>query len=188
MTTDPVSQKECGVLCFKEARWIQQLLLSKREIFQVLRKYMKKILPISMISLLILIVVHQTYAFAENTNFPKWVNDLHLKINQAFQIQAKTSFVKEPDRIETNEYFSYCLQGNGSLDKVPDPFKEMEKLFLSDGWKTNERYQADGHGSSSFAYEKGKYFCLISVAIDSSCDDEEEGHVPSEFWFTIYCK
>jgi len=149
---------------------------------------MKKILPISMISLLILIVVHQTYAVEGNANLPKWVNDLHLKINQTFQLQAKTSSVKEPDRIEQNEYFSFCLQGNGYLEKVPDPFGEMNKLFLSDGWKTNERYQADGHGSSSFAYEKEKYFCLISVTIDSSCDDEEQGHVPSEFWFAIYCR
>lgn len=141
-----------------------------------------------MISLLILIVVHQTYAVAGNANLPKWVNDLHLKINQTFQIQAKTSSVKEPDRIEQNAYFSFCLQGNGSLEKVTDPFEEMNKLFLSDGWKTNERYQADGHGSSSFAYEKEKYLCLISVTIDSSCDDEEHGHVPSKFWFEIYCR
>ena len=31
-------------------------------------------------------------------------------------------------------------------------------------------------------------FRLISIQIDSSCDDEEEGHVPSEFWFDIYCR
>jgi hypothetical protein len=64
----------------------------------------------------------------------------------------------------------------------------MDELFFSDGWMPNERYQADGHGSSSFAYEKEKYLCLISVTIDSSCDDEEEGHIPNEFWFDIYCR
>ena len=149
---------------------------------------MKKILPISMISLFILILVHQVYAATENTDPPKWVNELRSRVNQAFQIQAKTSSVREPDRLKPNGYFSYCLQGKGYLGKVPDPFKEMDSLFLSDGWKTNERYQADGHGSSSFAYEKENHFCLISVGVDSSCDDEEEGHVPSEFWFTIYCK
>ena len=138
--------------------------------------------------LIITVVVHQTYATADDTNILKWVKELHLKINQTFQIQAKTSSVKEPDRIDLNKYYSFCLTGNGYLEKVPDPFEQMDKLFLSDGWKANERYQADGHGSSSFAYEKGNYFCLISVVIDSSCDDEETGHVPSEFWFTIYCR
>jgi hypothetical protein len=148
---------------------------------------MKKTSAVSMVSLLILIAVH-AYAGAQNRDLPEWVNELRLKINQTFQIQAKASSVKEPDRVQQNEYFSFCLEGNGSLEKIPDPFQDMDKLFLSDGWKPNERYQADGHGSSSFAYEKGKYLCLISAAIDSSCDDEEEGHVPSEFWFTIYCK
>ena len=37
------------------------------------------------------------------------------------------------------------------------------------------------------AYEKGPHFCLVSVAIDSSCDDEEDGHVPSEYWFSVSC-
>jgi len=45
----------------------------------------------------------------------------------------------------------------------------------------------DVSSPDSFRF-KGKYFCLISVEIDSSCDDEEAGHIPSEFWFTIYCR
>ena len=151
-------------------------------------KSKKKILFLSVISLVILIAVYQTNAFSGNTGFPEWVNELNSKINQTYHIQAKTSSVREPDRIEPNEYFSFCIQGNGYLQKVPEPFEAMERLFLSEGWKANERYQADGHGSSSFAYEKEKHFCLISVAIDSACDDEEEGHIPSKFWFTIYCK
>jgi len=150
---------------------------------------MKKALPISMISLLIiLLAVHQTYAVAENTKLPRWVSELHVRINQTFQLQTKASSVKEPDGLAQNEYFSFYVKGGGSLTKVPDPFGKMEELFLSDGWKPNERYQADGHGSSSFAYEKEKHLCVISVTIDSSCDDEEEGHVPSEFWFDIYCR
>jgi hypothetical protein len=149
---------------------------------------MKKVLPISLIALLILMAVNQIYAVAENIKLPIWFSELHVKINQTFQLHAKSSSVKEPDGIEQDESFSFCLKGNGSLEKVPEPFQKMDKLFLSDGWKPNERYQADGHGSSSFAYEKEKYLCLISVTIDSSCDDEEQGHVPSEFWFEIYCR
>ena len=149
---------------------------------------MKKILPISIISLLILILIHQPGAVAADKNLPRWINQLQARINQTFHIQAKVSVVKEPDPFEKDRYFSFHLKGNGYLKKVPDPFEKMERLFLADGWKTNDRYQADGHGSSSFAYEKDKYFCLISVQIDSSCDDEEEGHVPSEFWFEIYCR
>ena len=135
-----------------------------------------------------LISVHQTYSAGENKNVPKWVNELQSKIIRTFRVQVKTSSMREPDRIEPNEYFWFRLQGNGYLKEVPDPFEEMDKLFLSDGWKANERYQADGHGSSSFAYEKEKHLCLISVQIDSACDDEELGHVPSEFWFTVDCR
>jgi hypothetical protein len=151
-------------------------------------KSMKEILFLSIISLVILIAVHRTYVFSGNTGFPEWVNEMQSKINQTFHIHAKTSSVREPDRIKPNEYFSFCIQGNGYLHEVSDPFEAMEKLFLSDGWKTIERYQADGHESSSFAYEKEKHFCLISVAIDSACDDEGEGHVPSKFWFEVYCR
>ncbi len=153
-----------------------------------LKKNMKKILPISLISLLISIVVYQTGAVAADKNLPRWISELQVRVNQTFYIQAKVSVVKEPDPLEKGKYFSFRLKGEGSLNNVSDPFERMERLFLADGWKTNDRYQADGHGSSSFAYEKDKYFCLISVQIDSSCDDEEEGHVPSEFWFEIYCR
>ena len=149
---------------------------------------MKKIVPIFMISLLILIAVHQTGAGSENIRLPKWINELQVRINRTFQLQGKASSVKEPDPIEKNTYFSFSLKGNGYLKKAPNPFEKMDGLFRSDGWKSNTRYQADGHGSSSFAYEKKNYLCLISVGIDSSCDDEEEGHVPSEFWFEIYCR
>lgn len=149
---------------------------------------MQKILPISIISLLMLIAGHQTCAAGENKDSPEWVNELLSKINQTFQVQARSSSVREPDRLKPNVYFSFQIQGNGYLEKVPDPFEAMDKLFLSDGWKSNERYQADGHGSSSFAYEKEKHFCLISVQIDSACDDEEVGHVPTEFQFTIHCR
>jgi hypothetical protein len=149
---------------------------------------MKKILSVSIIPLLILIVVQPIYGIAEDTNFPKWISELHSKISQTFKIQVTNSHIKQPDRLEKNKYFLFCLQGEGSLEKVPDPFKEIDKLFFSEGWKINERYQADGHGASSFAYEKENYFCNIFINTDSSCNDEETGHVPSKFWFEIYCR
>lgn len=149
---------------------------------------MKKICLIGLISLLTLIVVHQSYANTGYTYYPRWFKELHLKINNTFHIQANASYVKEQDRIDQNKHYSFCLTGNGYLEKVPDPFDQMDKLFISNGWRANERYQADGHGSSSFAYEKGNCFCLISIAIDSACDDEETGHIPSEYSFTISCR
>ncbi len=149
---------------------------------------MKKLLRVSLIALLISMLVHPSGMEAAGKRFPTWLNKLKAGINQAFQLQAKVSVVKEPDPLEKDKFFSFHIKGNGDLNQVPDPFEKMEGLFQAEGWKTNDRYQADGHGSSSFAFEKDKYFCLISVQIDSSCDDEEEGHVPSEFWFEIYCR
>jgi hypothetical protein len=104
------------------------------------------------------------------------------------QTKVNVSAINEPDRLEKNEYYIFSLKGHGDLEKVRDPFTIMHDFFLSDGWKENVQYQADGHGSSSFAFEKESNFCLISVQIDSSCDDEKIGHVPSKFWFEIYCR
>lgn len=149
---------------------------------------MKRILRMSILSLFMTIVVHQGQALAEDTGYPAWINELHSLIDRSFHIRSDLSLCKEPDRREQGKYFSFCLQGNGKLEKVPDPSGEMDNVFLTYGWRPDERYQADGHGSSSFAYGKEHYLCLVSVAIDSSCDDEEDGHVPSEFWFSISCR
>jgi hypothetical protein len=96
--------------------------------------------------------------------------------------------VKLSDNLEEGKYFTFCLKGNGSLGKTSDPFERMERMFSASNWRYIAKYQADGHGSSSFAYEKGNRLCNIYVNIDSSCEDEETGHVPSEFWFEIYCR
>jgi len=149
---------------------------------------MISMLLIGLISLLTLIVVHQLYADTGYTNYPRWFKELHHKINDTFHIQARATYVKELDHIDQYKYYSFCLTGNGYLEIVPDPFDQMDMLFISNGWRANERYQADGQGSSSFAYEKRNCFCLISIAIDSACDDEETGHNPSEFLFTIFCR
>jgi hypothetical protein len=47
---------------------------------------MKKMLPIGIISLFILLALCQTYAVAENTKLPRWVSKLHAKLNQTFQL------------------------------------------------------------------------------------------------------
>ena len=48
--------------------------------------------------------------------------------------------------------------------------------------------RADKHGSSLFVYEKENQVCNISLSVDSDCRDEEDGHVPSIFWFEIFCR
>ena len=111
-----------------------------------------------------------------------------LNAGKAFNAKVKTSLTNQRDYIEGKEYSVLRLQGEGSLKKVSDPFMVMRKLFLSNGWKEDLQYAADGHGSSSFAYRKETYFCIASVLIDSGCDDEETGHVPSKFWFSIDCR
>ena len=122
---------------------------------------MNKIVLLCLVFLAILVAVYPVNACAGDTGFPEWVQKLQSQMNQAFHIQAKTSSAREPDRIGPNTYFSICIQGGGYLEITPDPFEEMDKVFLSDGWKTNERYQADGHGSSSFAYERKNTFVLF---------------------------
>ena len=148
---------------------------------------MKQALAFRIFSLVVFISVCLPYLCGGGTGFPEWINHLCSDITQAFHVQANTSSVKEPDPLEHNAYFSFSIQGHGSLERTPEPFEAMQKMFVARDWKPNERYQADGHGSSSLAYEKGPYFCLVSVAIDSSCDDEE-GHVPSEYWFSVSCR
>ncbi len=145
---------------------------------------MKKIFILKII-LLILLSIYQTSNAVEITEFPKWINELRLNANKTLQTEVKIFNTNIPDRLKEGTYFVFCLKGEGSLKKVPDPFQTMHKMFSSKGWVYIARYQADGHGSSSFAYEKGNYFCNIYVTVDSSCDDEETGHVPSKFWFEI---
>ena len=137
---------------------------------------------------LILTLIYQAGKAEENSDCPKWINELHLKIIKTFKTEVSISKVKLPDNLEEGKCFVFCLKGNGILKNIPDPFETMEKMFSADGWKYIPRYQADGHASSSFAYEKGSCFCNTYVNIDSSCNDEERGYVPSKFWFEIYCR
>ncbi len=146
---------------------------------------MKRI-PILLI--LILISMHPAGKAAGDSEFPEWIDELHSIAAITFRTQVGASAVKLPDRIEDGRSFTVCLKGQGGLEDIPDPFAAMERMFCMNGWRYVPVYQADGHSSSSFAYEKGNHLCNIHVNIDSSCDDEETGHVPSEFWFEIYCR
>lgn len=138
--------------------------------------------------LLILALFHPAGNAADNSESLKWIHELRSIAAKTFQAEVSVSSVKFPDSLEEGKYFIFCLKGKGSLRKVPDPFDTMERMFSVNNWGYVPRYQADGHGSSSFAYEKGNRFCNIYVNTDSSCDDEETGHIPSEFWFEIYCR
>ncbi len=150
-------------------------------------RIMEKILTIIVFFLLILFTTNLINLNAENADFPQWVNELQSNIVSVVQTEVNLLTINEPDRFEENEYYVISLEGEGSLNKIPDPFETMEKVFLSNGWKEDPKYAADSHGSSSKAYRKGIQFCITSVQIDSGCDDEETGYIPSKFWFNINC-
>jgi hypothetical protein len=138
--------------------------------------------------ILILALMHQTSSASDNSEFPKWVHKLRLVAVKTFQTEVNVSHVKLSDNVEEGKYFPFQLYGKGSLRIIEDPFERMERMFSSRNWIYIPRYQADGHGSSSFAYQKGNRLCNIHITTDSSCDDEEMGHIPSEFRFEIYCR
>jgi hypothetical protein len=122
-----------------------------------------------------------------NSEFPKWINELSSNASKTLQTQVNATRINLPDNLREGKYFVFRLKGEGSLEKVKDPFETINKMFLSDGWKYVAEYQADGHGSSSFGYEKGNYLCNIFVNIDSS-DNDKPNHKPSKFWIEIYCR
>lgn len=148
---------------------------------------MRKVFPIIILSLSLLTVQIQ-YTGAEIKAPPLWVDELQSNVAQVLQTEIVMSRANTRDHIDGKEYTVIRLQGKGSLNKVSDPFEITRKLFFSTGWKEDWKYAADGHGSSSFAYRKENHFCIVRVQIDSSCDDEETGHVPSVFWFSIDCR
>ena len=147
-----------------------------------------KMISFLQVVIFILLAIHQMCGAAEDTELPKWINELRLNSSKTLRTEINVFNIKMPDPLKDGKYFLFCLKSEGSLDKVHDPFEAMHKMFSSSGWRYVLEYQADGHGSSSFAYEKGNYFSNIYVNIDSSCDDEETGHVPSKFWLEIYCR
>ena len=149
---------------------------------------MRKIFPV-IILLLILPAIQITYLGAEIKDLPPWVNTMRSNVCRIFHTTVKTSLTSRRDHVDKKEYSVFRLHGEGSLKKVSDPFETIRQLFpAANGWKEDLQYAADGHGSSSFAFRKETYFCIASVWIDSSCDDDETGHVPNVFWFSIDCR
>lgn len=149
---------------------------------------MRKIFPVILFSLAVL-AMQIRYLAAEMQYIPQWVNEVRSNVSCAFHTTVKMSLTNRRDHVDGKEYSVFRLHGEGSLKKVSDPFEATRKLFpAANGWKEDLQYAADGHGSSSFAFRKETYFCIASVWIDSSCDDDETGHVPSVFWFSIDCR
>ena len=149
---------------------------------------MRKIFHVILFSLAVL-SIQTTCLSAEIQDIPQWVNEVRSNISRAFQTTVETSLANRRDHFDRKEYSVFRLHGEGSLKKVSDPFKAMHKLFhAANGWNEDLRYSADGHGSSSFAFQKETHFCIASVWIDSSCEDNETGPVPSLFWFSLDCR
>ena len=144
---------------------------------------------LAVIGLSLAVIASQVSGLAsEVANIPPWVNEMRSNANRAFHAKLNISPANKRDYIDGKEYDILQLKGEGSLKEVSDPFMVMRKLFLSNGWNEDLNYAADGHGSSSIAYRKENHFCIASVRIDSSCDDEETGHVASRFWISIDCR
>ncbi len=114
------------------------------------------------------------------SDLPIWARELLRKITYAFHLQALVS--EKTNVFEGSDFLPFCIHGEGSLIRIPDPVAKMREFFRLNSWKENDRYAADGQGSSSFAYEKGKYHCRILVKSD------EAGIVPRRFGFEIYCR
>ena len=149
---------------------------------------MRKIFPAILFSLAAL-SIQTTYLAAEIEGIPQWVNEVRSNVSRAFHTTVKTALTNRRDHLDRKEYRVFRLHGQGSLKKVSDPFETMRKLFpAANGWKEDLQYAANGHGSSSFAFRKETYFCIASVWIDSSCEDDETSHVPSVFWFSVDCR
>ena len=147
----------------------------------------RRIFP-AFILLVTLLAARTAYLAEEVQELPPWVNELRSNAGQAFHSIVELARINTRDDVEGKEYAVIRLQGEGQLEKISDPFEAMEKLYLSNGWKADSRYAADGHGSCSLAYRKKTYICITSVWIDSGCDDGETGHIPSKFWFSIDCR
>lgn len=139
-------------------------------------------------AMLILALIHQVGGAAGGSDFPEWIHELRAVAVKTFRVEIDASNVKLPDNLEEGKHFVFCLKGNGSLAETPEPFETMHRMFSTNGWRSIKRYQADGHGSTSFAYEKSDRVCNIFISVDSSDDDEETGHIPSEYRFEIYCR
>jgi hypothetical protein len=152
-----------------------------------MKRTLQKIIFIT-IFLSVLLATQTPIAHARDTSSPAWVDSLQVNVVKTFNTTIQTSQVNSKDYRENKVYSVTRLKGEGTLQIIPDPFKAMSDLFLSDGWKEDWRYLADKHGGSSTAYRKDTLFCIVSVDIDSGDDDELVKHVPSSYWFSMDCR
>jgi hypothetical protein len=119
---------------------------------------------------------------------PDWIVELKDSLGEELKTEVAVSSNTVIDHVDGQEHGVTRLSGKGALGEVSDPFEVVESYFLSEDWRPDRRYLADGHGSSSRAFRRGDLLCISTVTIDSSDDDEETGHVPSVFWFRVDCR
>ena len=117
-----------------------------------------------------------------------WQEELRNSLAQAFQTSVEKTYVDSLDYRKDREYPVARFTGEGSLKKVPNPYKVANDLFLSDGWIEVLEYMAEKAGSLSRAYQKGDKLCMASVSLDVRDSDDESDHVMSIFWFTMDCR
>lgn len=136
--------------------------------------------------LLVLTGTHSGCLSSNSLSLSPWIKDLRSATARVLKTEVRVGLTIERDNIEEKDYPVVRLEGEGSL--VVEPFSEIKKMFVADGWVEDTDYTADSHGSGSFAYRKGHQFCIILIDTDSSCDDEETGHIPGKFEFSIDCR
>ena len=151
------------------------------------KRTLQKIIFITIFSL-VLLATQTPIAHTRDTSSPAWVDSLQANVVKTFNTTIQTSQVNSKDYRENKVYPVTRLEGEGTLQRISDPFKAMSDLFLSDGWEEDWRYLADKHGGSSTAYRKDTQLCIVSVDINSGCDDELVKHVPSSYWFSMDCR
>ena len=123
-----------------------------------------------------------------NADEISWLDTLQAELSHKFKSNIRRSQVENVDHLERKPFQATRFEGEGFLRENADPFKTLTDFFVVRGWMEDWRYLADKHGGTSTAYRKGKYFCITSVDVDSSDDDEFEGHIPSRYWISLVCR
>lgn len=82
---------------------------------------------------LVLLLIYQAGNANDNAEIPQWIQQLHSVVAESLQAEVTTSPARLPDRIAKGKTFVFCLKGNGSLEKIPDPFEAMEGIFRAKG-------------------------------------------------------
>ncbi len=148
---------------------------------------MRLFFALALIGILFPSVLLATQA-ANERSAPAWVVTLQTQLSESLETEVEIHATRVADHVDGEEHAVLRLEGKGSLTDVADPLEAAESVFLSDGWKRDDRYLADGHGSAQRAFRSTGHLCVARVTIDSSDEEDETGHVPSLFWFEIDCR